>query len=111
MEGKQEILDALHDFKMDVMQKFNEGEKRFDQQSIAISDIQDQIKGNPEKEITGIRPALKEMKKILFIPIIVYRLPAWAKWVLGVVVVDLIVDINNMGFIAFIQWLIHIAKP
>lgn len=111
MDKSDQILQSLHQFKSEVMDRFNDGEKRFDKQDLAIADIQDQIKGNTDKEIVGIRPQIKEMKKVLVIPIFITRLPGWAKWALGAIVVNGLADINSMGLIAFFKFLLHLTKP
>lgn len=111
MEKGDEILASLHSFKTDVMQRFNDGDKRFDRQDVALTDLQDQIKGNEDKGIEGLRPVVKEYGKILIIPIMVRKLPVWAKWLLAAICVDALADINSIGLISCLKFLLHLTKP
>lgn len=110
-EFKEKMVTKMEQLTLVVQQGFASGEKRMDAQDRNISDIIDQIKGNEDKGIQGIRPAIREYGRILVIPILIKKLPMWAKWLLAIITVDAIADANSIGFITCLKYIIHIVKP
>lgn len=102
MEGAKEILLKMEENQKIVMQKFADGEKRFDIQDKVIADIQDQIKGNEDKGIAGIRPMLKEHQKVLVVPMLIARIPK--PFLIGIIVIMIegILEMAHAGLITSI---------
>ena len=103
-----------------VLEKFAQGDKRFDAQDASISDIKDQIKGNPDRGVQGLRTALKEMKeqnetdgkklqkqidehnKVLVLPILINKLPKGLLITILVIMAEGVLEMAHKGIITTI---------
>lgn len=82
-----------------IMARFDEGARRMDKQDIAIQDITDQIKGNDDKDIKGIRPMLKEHQKVLIVPMLISKIPRPFLVGILIVMVEGLLEMAHAGII------------
>ena len=120
MVTNEELSGKLDIHFAKVMDRFADGEKRMDKQDIAIADIKDQIKGNPDRGVEGIRPALTVMKeqnkengnklqkqidehqKVLVIPILISKIPKGFLWVIGIIMLEGIAEMAHVGIVTIL---------
>ncbi|MFI4962474.1 MAG: hypothetical protein ACHP6H_01305 [Legionellales bacterium] len=82
-----------------IMKRLDEGGKHMDKQDIAIQEIVDQIKGNEDKGITGIRQTLKEHQKVLLIPMLIARIPKSFLIGISIIMVEGLLEMAHAGLI------------
>ena len=97
-----------------IMKRFDEGEKRFDKQDRLIEDIRDQVKGNDERDIEGIRPRqmkmqiqLEEHQNILILPMAVSKIPKGWLILIAIIMAEGLLEVAHAGLIT---GLISLAK-
>ncbi len=109
---KEKMFDKLDELTEVVRKGFTDSDKRMDKQDTEISDIKDQIKGNPDKDIKGIVVKIRELYSVLVVPIFIKKIPNWIKWGLAsLLIANIPADMNNHGVISFVKFLFHNFKP